>query len=273
MIYFAQDESTLHVKIGFHGGEDALERIKSLQTGNPSPLVLLGTMPGDRDTERRLHRDFAAARVAGEWFRPVAGLLALIISPAPTPVQSAPWPLNIYLAGKISEGDWRHSLVDGLDSVFDHNCGDDYGELVSLLNDTWPILPQAIFNQHSYVGPYFLGNCGHCPAFGDDTHGVALGRFPAKRSGGHQPEQDVTVRCLEAIKRANLLFAWVDQSDCYGTILEIGYALACGVDVCVAGPRQFRDMWFVYEAATWDFFRTKTPERGLAWFLAQYSKD
>jgi hypothetical protein len=79
MLYFMQDSTTLHVKIGHTSGDDALVRRKALQTGNPSELVVLGTMPGEQSDETWLHRRFAHVRVAGEWFRPVPLLLRLII--------------------------------------------------------------------------------------------------------------------------------------------------------------------------------------------------
>lgn len=82
MIYFVQDESSLNIKIGFHGGADAMERIKSLQTGCPSRLVLLATCDGTQQEERLLHDKFSDARVQGEWFRPTAPLLRFIISRA-----------------------------------------------------------------------------------------------------------------------------------------------------------------------------------------------
>lgn len=78
MIYFAQAEGVGHIKIGFTDGQDAGDRLASLQTGSPVPLRLLGTIPGSIEGEKDLHRRFAAARVCGEWFKPVPALLALI---------------------------------------------------------------------------------------------------------------------------------------------------------------------------------------------------
>ncbi len=90
MIYFTQDSDTLAIKIGYTAGEDADARRRALQTGNPSVLVLLGTMPGDVEEERRLHAYFAADRVAGEWFRPTPRLIRWI-SEAVTAGQNAAW--------------------------------------------------------------------------------------------------------------------------------------------------------------------------------------
>lgn len=78
MIYFLQDSATLNIKIGFTSG-DADARKAALQTGNPSPLVLLGTAEGEAFAESALHRRFAAFRVAGEWFLPAPPLIEAIV--------------------------------------------------------------------------------------------------------------------------------------------------------------------------------------------------
>lgn len=81
MIYFIQDTTVLNIKIGFTDGDPA-DRLKALQTGSPAPLVLLYTMRGDMDLERRLHERFASARVHGEWFRPAPALLLFLLDAA-----------------------------------------------------------------------------------------------------------------------------------------------------------------------------------------------
>jgi hypothetical protein len=45
-------------------------RLSSMRSGNPHGLVLLATLPGGKDEERRLHRRFLFDRVRGtrEWF-------------------------------------------------------------------------------------------------------------------------------------------------------------------------------------------------------------
>ncbi len=79
MIYFIEAVGVGHIKIGFTDSLDASDRLTTLQTGSPVPLRLLGTIPGTLDDEKDLHRRFASARGVGEWFRPVAELLALIV--------------------------------------------------------------------------------------------------------------------------------------------------------------------------------------------------
>jgi hypothetical protein len=78
MIYFAQADISGQIKIGYHGGTDANDRLRELQTGCPTKLFLLGTLPGGPETEADLHKRFAFAHVHGEWFNPVPELLAYI---------------------------------------------------------------------------------------------------------------------------------------------------------------------------------------------------
>lgn len=54
------------VKIG--SAKDVKKRLQSLRTGCPRPLHLLGTLPGGRAVEMRLHAAFDHRRVHGEWF-------------------------------------------------------------------------------------------------------------------------------------------------------------------------------------------------------------
>lgn len=64
-VYFAASGPNW-VKIGW--SKQVATRIAQLQTGSPSPIRLLATTPGGRGLERRLHEQFASARVNGEWF-------------------------------------------------------------------------------------------------------------------------------------------------------------------------------------------------------------
>lgn len=63
-VYFAAAGD--RIKIGW--SRKVASRIAQLQTGNPEPVRLLATMPGGVSKERELHRRFAHARLAGEWF-------------------------------------------------------------------------------------------------------------------------------------------------------------------------------------------------------------
>jgi hypothetical protein len=65
VVYFVGDR--FHdIKIGF--AFDLRTRVKELQTGNPSPLLVYGYLPGGLLLERAFHRAFYVDRGIGEWF-------------------------------------------------------------------------------------------------------------------------------------------------------------------------------------------------------------
>ncbi len=82
MIYFAQADGTDLVKIGCTAG-DPTKRLRELQTGCPQPLKLIAAVDGGEADEARWHRDFAADRVNGEWFRLTIPLLLAILAAVP----------------------------------------------------------------------------------------------------------------------------------------------------------------------------------------------
>lgn len=71
-VYFVQAGENGPVKIGL--AEDPDRRVAELQTGCFAELRLLGTIAGDRGTERALHERFADYRIRGEWFEPSAAV-------------------------------------------------------------------------------------------------------------------------------------------------------------------------------------------------------
>lgn len=75
-VYFIQGQCGGAIKIGFSKSPE--NRLKELQTGYPDTLIILLMMPGSESTESTLHREFAASRLKGEWFRPDEYLLERI---------------------------------------------------------------------------------------------------------------------------------------------------------------------------------------------------
>jgi hypothetical protein len=128
----------------------------------------------------------------------------------------------------------------------------------------WPILQDAIFGKHHYSGPFFasLGKVEECPygghsspcncAFEEDSHGVGANKEEActeHRSPTGAGRRMVADLCLQAIDNSDLVFAWIESVDCYGTLIELGYAKALKKTIVLSGPRRFRDLWFA-DAAT-----------------------
>lgn len=286
MIYFIQQAKNLLIKIGYTSSDEPTGRLKSGQTWNPDGLEVLLTMPGTQDEEKALHRRFAEANVAGEWFKPTPELLRYAISQstrlrpppaavAPPMVRPAPWPLRIYLAGKISRKDWRRSIVGDHLQVAVETCPCSSGES-ELLPVSWPVAERAIFGTHHFVGPYFV-DCRHggC-AFGDDEHGVAATSNEPGDHGERLRPGAVADRCLAAVANCDVLFAFVHQLDCYGTIVEIGAAKALGKRIWITGWRHFRDMWFAYEMADKGYLEERCcaqPGETLRAFLSAYHRE
>lgn len=81
VVYFMRREGL--IKIGVT--TDIAKRAKAVSKGSSmadgmtiGPVEVLATTPGDAEFESRLHRQFGASRVQGEWFRPTPKLLSLI---------------------------------------------------------------------------------------------------------------------------------------------------------------------------------------------------
>lgn len=66
-VYLIACGEPLSVKVGYTKGDPRF-RLRQLQTGCPTKLVLLGWFPGSIEEERALHADLAPHRLTGEWF-------------------------------------------------------------------------------------------------------------------------------------------------------------------------------------------------------------
>lgn len=134
-------------------------------------------------------------------------------------------PIKVYLAGKIRKHCWRHRLINGLR---DHH---------------WALGPLTQ-NRFVYVGPFFVG-CDHGCYHQPNSHGNVIGCWPDRDLS----QIEVTQQCLTAIDSADLFFCYIDSLDCYGTLVEIGYAHARGIRIVIAfapniaSPTK-NDMWF-----------------------------
>lgn len=193
--------------------------------------------------------------------------------------------MKVYLAGKITDSDWRQELLTEKLSLsadpFPHidensyvNAWDAFGspKLESPMAEPryrWPILKRVVVGGFDYVGPYFttFPQNGREP----DTHGNDFCAFNNiqeygwEHGGDDLPGQEMVVQlCLDAIHRADVVFAWLDGADLYGTLVEIGYARGIGKPVWIgtkdyetyrSGEELNRELWFAETIAshTWHF--------------------
>lgn len=164
--------------------------------------------------------------------------------PAPSTQRRA---AKVYLAGKIRKNCWRHTLVTGLRT---HHW--DQGDL-----------PQATF---TYVGPHFV-SCDHGCAHQPTQHG-------AENScvlDDSVPRQEVVQLCFTALQNSDLVFCYLDSRDCYGTLVEIGYAIALKKVVVIALSEKLdrlaqNEHWFGCTGATKAYYAVR--ERDLPYLLA-----
>jgi hypothetical protein len=173
---------------------------------------------------------------------------------------------SIYLAGKISKGDWRADIVPEINES-DGGCPDGSSP------PFWPRQESAVFGM-DYVGPYFR-RCDHGCYHGPASHGTAASRYAASSDDMPSFHDRMTVifnqrvvlhHCTEAIKRADLIFAWIDTREVYGTLAELGLAKGLGKTVWIAMPEPDRELWFVCQLADRVAY-TAAPLEGLKMLL------
>jgi 5-methylcytosine-specific restriction endonuclease McrA len=120
--------------------------------------------------------------------------------------------MNIYLAGSISDNDWRKEIIDT--HTFDYLLDN---------KSEFPIIENAIFGKHNYTGPYRVYL----------EHGRGISKhYEHDKHGFNEMDNDVWgmakiyKSCLKAIAKSDLIIAVIDSRDCYGTLFELGYASA-----------------------------------------------
>lgn len=67
VIYFIESPEQDAVKIGYSSGP-ASGRLAALQTGNPEPLILMGTIRATYGAEQALHAGLRSQRLRLEWY-------------------------------------------------------------------------------------------------------------------------------------------------------------------------------------------------------------
>lgn len=136
-------------------------------------------------------------------------------------------PPRVYFAGKINKNCWRHRLVRGLR---EHH---------------WSLGPLHI-GSLIYVGPFFVG-CDHGCYHRPGNHGAVAGAI----CRGHDAERAAVIsRCTSAVDQCDVLLAYIDQHQCYGTVAEIERAIIGGKHVVVAfapgiAAPDCNEFWFV----------------------------
>lgn len=251
MIYFIRGKQSGRVKIGYTGGDGA-SRLAQLQTGSPEELELLATVDGGLDVEKQYHDLFSKCRVHGEWFEPTwqfRQLLQWLQAGAPVcggkPIRS------VYLAGKITGTTWRNEIAPYWDST---TCDINEQSWSDVILSVPVSAVCGVAYRLACTGPYCSLPGEHYPqppTAGDHACGEGRG-ISSRCEGNPLVEMTFTDRpwvveqARAAIEASDMVFAWIDSPDCYGTLIEIGYAIGLGKVVRV-GMKESADLdqlWF-----------------------------
>ena len=187
-------------------------------------------------------------------------------------------PMKIYLAGRISQGNnWRHEIVGNLREACWHGCSEDDPP-------QWPlVLPGAVIGGHDYVGPFPVGcdhGCfhteqGHANLNPDGLYDKKSHYINTKDPKVKSIRQSVVKQCLNAIDRCDLMFAWIQDSNCYGTLVEIGYAIGKGKAVIVATNDDrllYGELWFAFESSLRVIKYASGPDEAFMKALAYFDR-
>jgi hypothetical protein len=157
----------------------------------------------------------------------------------------------IYFAGKIGPNDWRTKLFGGRVGAAPNNGENPYG-FDRLLDETLT----RDHGQFLYGGPFFI-SCDHGCAHGPNSHGAApTGCLIGAADDGRLEMQGQIFQVNSArIRRADFIFAYVNELDCFGTLIEIGYAAALHKPICVGighniKVKEFFDLWMTRQCHT-----------------------
>lgn len=180
--------------------------------------------------------------------------------------------MRVYLAGKMDEehGDWRSAILDGLRSrprtgTDRDYFGTPYWQIIvrpgnvfgdEVMVTPWPTEPNtAVMGGHEYVGPYRFG---FEPELDSKWSGSFNGSVWYVQHGimDWRAQKVILQQSENAIRRADMVFVWLNADDCYGTLAEIGFARALGKYIHIVYDRidspciQSEDTWFVGKMAS-----------------------
>ena len=146
--------------------------------------------------------------------------------------------VNVYLAGKIEPNGWRQKIFDMRNSFIDD-------EVIPHLDN---ITISTEWDKNIQItGPFFL-SCDHSCYHGERNHGLGIHAPVSCITGGrtHTGNEVINI-CKKQIERCDVLFAYINDDTCYGSLFEIGWAKALGKKIITIfdNTKRMEDMWFI----------------------------
>ena len=159
---------------------------------------------------------------------------------------------RVYLAGKIAQKqNWRNDIVvEPYDNGWGHRIPFAFASVEEALRPDRVVTALTWGGEVDICGPFFVAMDHQCVDF-TTFHTVGdEGEFTT----GRAMQQRVHAVNVERIRRADLVFACIDETDCFGTIAEIGFAHGVGTPVHLyfgenITKGQRRELWFVARCA------------------------
>lgn len=178
---------------------------------------------------------------------------------------------SVYLAGRISppHGAWRIQVAPDWN---ESGCGSSgMATLDNSLNGLYANIPDG--REIEVVGPFWADMIptggGHAFYSAGDAIGIHAveGAFVSNSHGQFVPNgipaYRVRDQILRWLRKADLVFAWIEDRECYGTLLELGLVVARpDTIVVVATPAFDRELWLPTAMANILIY---APTAGEAW--------
>ena len=136
---------------------------------------------------------------------------------------------KVYLAGKIGQNDWRHTIFKDLRNV---DLENNYYNMDSV-------------DGCLYCGPFFI-SCDHGCYHGEGTHGLGVDTNNCGSCTANKP-YEVVEKCEKWISEADIIFSWLDSSTAYGTLVEIGMARGMEKPIFLVCDQELKDMKFIQD--------------------------
>jgi hypothetical protein len=172
--------------------------------------------------------------------------------------------MKLYLAGKISRKDWRTHILGERPGSIDYDVNDAFVD--GIYNSKY----QQEHDTFTYIGPFFI-SCDHgCYhknndndmvfPFEDEFYPSVLSEHGAGPTGCHtqsgindqsRHRRKLFATNCERILRSDVCLVYINENDCFGTLMEIGFMQAHGKRFYVAfGPlADHEEMWMATQKA------------------------
>lgn len=193
--------------------------------------------------------------------------------------------MNIYFAGKMPRYVKRTVIIDnrewnlrfGEENLRPEESVQEYEDLHDW---RWEIvqLPASLISPGSGSGhfPFFVKTIGgHTytgPIYKLRNEGHGFLTLPHMDLSDSTRRHLVFETCLDSIDRSDAIFCWLDDWDCFGTIFELGYALAKNKPIFIYMPKwdsAYDNLWFARQGTAENI--AETPKLAFEHFLINYA--